>query len=539
MRSFNRLRARMTPAAVALLALTALVLGPTPVSAAAAACPGTQSDIDVNGDGYDDAVVGDPYASVNGQAQAGAIVVLYGDADCRIGQGARRLVTQATAGVPGTAEAGDHFGWSVAVDDLSGDGRADIVVGTPGEDVGPLTDAGSLHVISFAAGSATSSISAVSFIQNQLGSPAEAGDQLGYSVAAADAGGDEAGSRAAAGAPGEDVGGAVDAGVVDTFGFDGAWQRGGEFHQGLTGAPSFLALPGTPESGDRFGANLLIAQLNAPFTGDVLAGPEWTYVIGAPGDTVAGHPGAGSVSLAYTQTWAHEQVSQDSPGVPDAAESGDGFGASLAIDETRGWVGRGASTTDVGTEQRDLAVGAPGEDVGSAADAGSVTLFRSQLDGLHAQTALTQDTLGFAGRPETGDRFGSSVAMRPAVTGQDPLLVIGVPSEDIGTVSDAGLVQTATVSDHEVTAQRSYSESSPGTPGSVGSGHRFGLTVAAMQGRAETLFAISSPYAGAGSVFLVDQQGQERSWVPGVDGVPKPAGAGRFGWSVAGLESTY
>lgn len=502
-------------------------------SAAAAACPSSRSDLDLNGDGYDDAVVGDPYATVSGHAGAGAVVVLYGDADCRIGEGARRVVTQSTAGIPGTAEAGDHFGWSVAVDDLTGDGRADILVGSPGEGVGSRASAGAVHVISFAAGSPAGAVTAVSLTQDTLGRTAEAGDQFGFTVAGADAGGDEAGSLAAAGAPGEDLLGVSDAGVVDAFGFDGSWRLNAEFQQGQGGgSPLSVGVPGVPQAGDRFGAALLIAQLNAPFTGDVLAGPEPTYVMGAPGDVVAGHDNAGSVTLAYTQTNGLEQVTQDSSTVTDHAETGDAFGSSLAVHETRSW-----RDDETRTLPRRLAVGSPGEDVGSVVDGGSVTLFRSEVDGLEALALFTQDTTGFPGRTERGDHFGASVAMRPQPGGSDGVLLIGVPDEDLGSVVDAGMVQTVDVTASGTEVGPSYTEASAATPGAPAAGNRFGLTVAAMQGRAETLWAIASPYHGSGSVFLSSSSGEERAWVPGSGGVPRLAGSGRFGWSVSGLES--
>ncbi len=52
--------------------------------------PGLKSDF--NGDGLSDTVVADPYATVNGKAQAGRVIVLYGDADGLIGEGARGVI---------------------------------------------------------------------------------------------------------------------------------------------------------------------------------------------------------------------------------------------------------------------------------------------------------------------------------------------------------------------------------------------------------------------------------------------------------------
>jgi hypothetical protein len=53
---------------------------------------------DLNGDGFEDAVVVDPYATVNGQTEAGTVTVLFGGDDRRIGEGARQTLTQADLG---------------------------------------------------------------------------------------------------------------------------------------------------------------------------------------------------------------------------------------------------------------------------------------------------------------------------------------------------------------------------------------------------------------------------------------------------------
>ncbi|MFD4560390.1 FG-GAP repeat protein [Streptomyces sp. NPDC058469] len=43
------------------------------------------------------------------------------------------ILTQDTPGVPGAAEYNDFFGTSVLLTDMTGDGRADLVVGADGE----------------------------------------------------------------------------------------------------------------------------------------------------------------------------------------------------------------------------------------------------------------------------------------------------------------------------------------------------------------------------------------------------------------------
>ena len=525
---------RRTAGVLLALALgLALALPPLPAAGpnlvATGACPSSRTSVlDLNGDGYDDAVVGDPDATVNGQRQAGAVVVLFGDADCRIGEGPRRVLTQRSAGIPGTAEAGDRFGWSVAVDDLDDDGQGDLVVGSPGEDVDSAADSGSVMVITFAAGPAPGvAVSARTFSELFLtrGLP-RAGDQLGYAVATADDARDDSGAIVAAGAPGRDVDGAEDAGAVLTFGYDHGWHRGFAFRQGATGFGDH-PVPGTPEAGDRFGASVLMAELHSPATGDARAGLQRAYVIGAPGDTVRGRAGAGSVTVAFRESWAVAALTQDSPGVPGTAEAGDGFGSSLAAHRP--------ATGGAGSLHL-LAVGAPGEDVGEAPDAGAVTLLGSEPGGLRGRSSLTQDSPGIAGRAEPGDHFGRTLALHAVAGSPDPLLLVGAPEEDISGTRDAGLVQSLAVTPRTVRPLPSWTEDAAGFPGRVAAGHRFGSAVRVVSGRSEQLVAISSRGPGAGAVFLVGTDGHTRSWVPGKDGVPRLAGSDRFGWSVAGAQ---
>lgn len=156
-------------------------------SAEALTCGTTTSHLDVNGDGYDDAVVGNPYATVAGKKEAGSITVLFGDADCRIGEGKRMVLTQGS--VPGSAvEADDHFGWSVSIGNLNGTGADDILVGSPGEDWNGHVDAGIAHVISFepdgtGGPGGPGTPTAVVVDQAKVTGVVEAGDQFGFSTA--------------------------------------------------------------------------------------------------------------------------------------------------------------------------------------------------------------------------------------------------------------------------------------------------------------------------------------------------------------------
>ncbi|SCF83014.1 FG-GAP repeat-containing protein [Streptomyces sp. Ncost-T10-10d] len=69
---------------------------------------------DVTGDGYADVVTGVPGEDLAGRTDVGTFAVLKGSASGLAGAGAQ-VLSQNTAGVPGTAENGDRFGSRTAV----------------------------------------------------------------------------------------------------------------------------------------------------------------------------------------------------------------------------------------------------------------------------------------------------------------------------------------------------------------------------------------------------------------------------------------
>ncbi|MFC7217100.1 FG-GAP and VCBS repeat-containing protein [Streptomyces polyrhachis] len=149
---------------------------------------------DINKDGYGDVVTGHAFEkrswSPDG-ALGGAITVTYGSATGLSTTRTPVKITQDTAGIPGGGEADDHFGWDVAIGDVNGDGYGDVAVGSEGEDLGGVLDAGLVTVLR---GSSTglTGTGAVAYEQNTSGIPGgnEPRDSFGFAVGLPDANAD-------------------------------------------------------------------------------------------------------------------------------------------------------------------------------------------------------------------------------------------------------------------------------------------------------------------------------------------------------------
>jgi len=472
--------------------------------------------LDFNGDGYTDAAVGDPYATVGGKAGAGRVVVLYGDADGRVGQGARAVLTVADLGA--TPHSGDHFGAAIGTGQIDADYCADLVIGAPGENLPAAPDAGGIHLVLGSKDGLNAGYPSQHITQADAEGSAEAGDHFGRTIVVGENLGQDT-SVVVAGAPGEDVGAVADAGAVHVLNFsDSILVQPRQVTQNTAG------IPGAAEAGDQFGASLALGV-------DMLRDfHSWELLVGAPGESVGSLGAAGSVTLITdiqgyppTGTWKAVGYSQNSPGVGGVAEPGDRFGASLAV---------GSRNIYNPASVRRVAVGVPGEDVGPIGSAGAVNLFTASGSGLHGATYLTQDSPGVSGAAESGDHFGASVAVMAGTTWR---LAVGSPNEDVGSAIDAGLVQVFDF-DH-VATDSALTQNSTGAAGVVHSGSRYGLRVVALEGKPERVWLIGNPYHATGAVHVVSVGGvfTSRAWLPGSGGVP--GGATRFGWSAGGHDN--
>ena len=385
--------------------------------------------------------------------------------------------------------------------DFNGDGAADLAIGAPGEGLGPgQAGAGVVQVLYGSTGGLTAAGSQLwSQDSPGVGGGAEAGDGFGGALAAGDFNAD---GRAdlAVGVPSENAtaGMVYGTGVVHVL-YGSA--------SGLTAAGSQLwsqdspGVAGVAEAGDGFGVALAAGDFNGDGRGDLAVG-AWQENRGRG----VVHVLAGSASgltATGSQLW-----SQGSGGVGGVAEVGDGFGFALAT----GAINTGAHA--------DLAIAAPGEDIGRVMEAGAVNVLYSSAGGLTAagNQVWSQDSPGVAGIAETQDFLGSALAAGDFNGDGRAELAAGAPGETLAVVAvAAGAVNVLYGSGGGLTAtgNQVWSQDSPGAANITQPRDLFGSALTAgdlnADGRAElavgvpgeVLDALPSPIGEAGVVQVL------------------------------------
>ncbi|WP_158838774.1 S8 family peptidase [Streptomyces sp. NRRL S-1022] len=421
--------------------------------------------VDYNKDGCTDLVVGTSREDVGSATDAGTVDVLYG-ASGGLGSGKAALHLEQGTGseaiLASASEAGDRMGAAVAAG-LTLDQEPYLVIGVPGEDIDGKTDTGAVFYLR---GSVNRTL-----IQGSSGvaGTLEAGDKYGSSVAASP-------ECVVVGIPGEGVvpyttpnGSEVVSGQVDVMAHE----------LNSSGVPTHLAsvdqaspnISGEAEAGDQFGASVSATQ--AMFT----QGFPWlrrgTYIaVGIPGEdiTYSGQAKADAgraivlrvdrlVSPPVTEiNGSYEQAPDDVSGAPEA---GDRMGAQVAVANRD----PAASATDTSLV---MAVGVPGEDIGTVADAGAVQVFglRSTTPGATDRWVEAGNSHGMPGTPTAGHNVGASLY------GTQSSLYIGMPYGP-GAYGSLYSMPWANVTGGTVQPVTTYA---PGTGGLPAAGLRFGMS---------------------------------------------------------------
>jgi hypothetical protein len=141
---------------------------------------------DIDGDKYADIAVGNPNASVGKAPSAGSVRVRYGSPGGIDTTRTSTLITQESARIPDSAESYDNFGNAVALKDVNADGRADLAIGAPHEDLAGVANAGIVTVVSGSSkGIDTTTARIQGITQNTADVPGTVEPQDGFGVALA------------------------------------------------------------------------------------------------------------------------------------------------------------------------------------------------------------------------------------------------------------------------------------------------------------------------------------------------------------------
>jgi len=299
---------------------------------------------------------------------------------------------------------GGYFGYSVAVGDVNGDGKADIAVGAYGEVVGGNVGQGRAYVFSGASG-------ALLLTLNTPNPQAQA--NFGGSIVVGDVNGDGNGDIAV-GAYYEDVGGNANQGRVYVF-------------SGATGALLFTLDTPNPQAEVSFGLAVAVGNVNGDGKADIAVGAFREDVVGGNANQGRAYVFSGATgALLFTLDTPNPQAEVH-------------FGLAVAVGDVNG-DGKG-----------EIAIGAPGEDVGAYVDQGRAYVF----SGVTGALLSTLNTPNPQPNPQAHAYFGRSVTVGDVNGDGKADITVGAPSEWVNWIpqgrtyvfsgADGSLLLTLTV----------------------------------------------------------------------------------------------
>ncbi|MEV7326210.1 FG-GAP and VCBS repeat-containing protein [Streptomyces sp. NPDC093970] len=457
-------------------ALTAGLLSALPAATATAAPSGLSGDF--NGDGYRDLAIAAPVAKISGKSGAGYVAVVYGTKN-GLDTAKRQIISQATTGVPGNPASGDYFGDRLTTGDLDGDGYTDLVVGVHSERIGSTDSYGNVTVLWGGASGlkgASNLSSPMPRYRNELGWALAAGDFDGDGHTDLAVGNNSTPSLNVFRGPFTRKGKAASLVGVDTVAqttiyadklIAGDVNGDGRTDLLVVGQEETASgdyrtrsvlytgsATGTLKVGKKLagGYDAVIADVNKDGYGDIVTGNFMEKSADEPDGGLGG-----AVTVTYGAAGGLSgrtpvRITQDTAGVPEKGEKGDGFGWSLSAGDVNG------------DGYADIAVGAEDETLGSARRAGTVTVLRGSASGLTGGGAklFSQSTAGVPGTAQTLDNFGSAVRLVDANRDGRAELVASAENEGKG----AGAVWLFKSTSAGVTAggSKSYTGTALGGP---------------------------------------------------------------------------
>ena len=379
---------------------------------------------DFNGDGFTDLAVSAPHEKVGTDTDGGTVAILWGSATGLHG---------GTTVADPAPSAHDLYGVALAAADFDGDGKTDLAVGSSGKTVyihrGGFTTAGGTggtdtygapiqagtwagvlnlnagdvngdHIADLIVGGYNTDevgfdINIVAYGSRTGGLPSTGGHLLpgGFVAAVGDLNGDHYGDIV--------IGMEFDPGTGGTPTLPGS-VKGGKVlvvngsASGVGGSAAYsitqdtAGVPGTSETGDRFGSEISLGDVNGDGHPDLAVG-AWAEAVGTVRRT-------GSVTVLYGTTagltgTGSQVFHQDTPSVPGTNETDDHFGSDMKL-------------TDVnGDGKADLTVGVNGENDFN----GALVALRSDGAKITATGSIgisaTAAGLSTAGRPQYGINF--------------------------------------------------------------------------------------------------------------------------------------
>jgi hypothetical protein len=266
---------------------------------------------DYNSDGSDDLAVGVSGLAVDRAVAAGGVQLLYGRKGHGLHRAGSMLWTQGSPGVPDVPDAADGAGLELAKGDFDADGRDDLAVGYPGEDLSTLRDAGAVLVLRGSRAGLTGKGS-TRWTQRSAGIPGAASEYgaFGHALAAANFGRNRPADLAISSRDGDPTDAADRASVTVLYGT----KKGIRATAGQRWQRTTPGMPGEISDQSLFGEALAAANYGKRTYADLAIG-----VPGAGRDEVGEvrvlYGSTGGLSLAEAEVWH-----LDSPGV--GGESG-------------------------------------------------------------------------------------------------------------------------------------------------------------------------------------------------------------------------